>query len=111
MRLTYDPSKISLLRLLSLYYQVIDPTSMNRQGNDVGSQYRTGVYYTDPEELPAIRQSVEALQRDYKKAVVIEIKPLENFYTAEDYHQKYLDKNPGGYCHIDPRYFDAAKKA
>ena len=78
-RLTYDPSKISLLRLLSLYYQVIDPTSMNRQGNDVGSQYRTGVYYTDPEELPAIRQSVEALQRDYKKAVVIEIKPLENF--------------------------------
>jgi methionine-S-sulfoxide reductase len=110
-RLAYDPSKISLSRLLTLYYRVIDPTSLNRQGNDVGSQYRTGVYYTDPEDLAIIRQSVETLQKEYKKPVAVEIKPLENFYTAEEYHQKYLDKNPGGYCHIDPRHFEAAKKA
>jgi methionine-S-sulfoxide reductase len=110
-RLTYAPSKISLLRLLSLFYKVIDPTSLNRQGNDVGSQYRTGIYYTDQEDFSVIRQSIDLLQKEYKKPVAIETLALMNYYTAEEYHQRYLDKNPGGYCHIDPRYFETAKEA
>jgi len=108
-RLTYDQTQISLMRLLSLFYKVIDPTSLSRQGNDVGRQYRTGIYYTDPEDLPVIHQSTDQLQKGHTKAIAIETLPLENYYTAEEYHQKYLVKNPGGYCHIDPRYFEMAK--
>jgi len=110
-RLDFDSSQISLMRLLSLFYKVIDPTSLNRQGNDVGSQYRTGIFYTDQEDFPVIRQSLDQLQKDYTKPIVIETLPLENYYPAEEYHQNYLDKIPGGYCHIDPRYFEMAKEA
>lgn len=110
-RLTYDPARISLMRLLSLFYKVIDPTSLNRQGNDVGKQYRTGIYYTEQEDYPVILQSIDQLQKDYTKPIAIETKPLDNYYTAEEYHQNYLDKNPGGYCHINPRYFETAKEA
>ena len=108
-RLTYDPSQISLMRLLSLFYKVVDPTSLNRQGNDVGKQYRTGIYYTDPEDLPVIQNSINQLKKEYSKTIAIETRPLENYYTAEEYHQKYLDKTPGGYCHINPRFFELAK--
>jgi peptide methionine sulfoxide reductase msrA/msrB len=107
----YDPLKISLKGLLSLFYKVIDPTTLNRQGNDVGSQYRTGIYHTNPEELSVIRKSLEELQKNYKKPIAIEAKPLENYWSAEEYHQKYLDKNPGGYCHINPEYFELAKSS
>lgn len=110
-RLIFDPSQISLAGLLRLFYKVIDPTSLNRQGNDVGSQYRTGIYYTDAADLPVIRRSLELLQRDYSKPVVIETLPLENYWPAEEYHQNYLKKNPGGYCHIDQEYFESAKKS
>lgn len=110
-RLTYDPGRVSLARLLSLFYKVIDPTSLNRQGNDVGSQYRTGIYYTDPEDLSVIRMSIDRLSKDFAKPIVIETLPLQNYYPAEVYHQKYLDKNPGGYCHIDPRLFETVKEA
>lgn len=110
-RLIYDSSKISLRGLLSLFYKVIDPTSLNRQGNDVGAQYRTGIYYTNQEDLPEIRQSIDRLQKEYTKPVAVETRLLENYYPAEEYHQKYLDKNPGGYCHIDPRHFEKAKMA
>jgi len=109
-RLTYDPAQISLMRLLSLFYKVIDPTSLNRQGNDVGRQYRTGIYYTDPEDLPIIQQSIDQLQKEYSKTIAIETRPLENYYTAEEYHQKYLDKTPGGNCHNNPRFFKMAKE-
>jgi peptide methionine sulfoxide reductase msrA/msrB len=108
-RVIYDAEIISLQRLLELFYKVIDPTSLNRQGNDVGSQYRTGIYYTEQDDLPVIRQSIEALQKEYQKRIAVEMLPLMNYYTAEEYHQKYLDKNPGGYCHIDSRYFELAK--
>lgn len=108
-RLTYDPAQISLMRLLSLFYRVIDPTSHNRQGNDVGRQYRTGIYYTDPEDLPVIQQSIDQLQKEHSKTIAIERRPLENYYSAEEYHQKYLEKTPGGYCHINPRFFEMAK--
>ena len=110
-RVEYDSSQISLQGLLSLFYKVIDPTSLNRQGNDVGSQYRTGIYYTDLEDLPSIRKSIDLLQKEHKNPIAIEIKPLLNYHTAEVYHQKYLDKNPGGYCHIHPEYFEMAKTA
>jgi methionine-S-sulfoxide reductase len=99
-KVEFDPSKISLGFLLELYYDVIDPTSLNRQGGDSGTQYRTGVYYTDEADREAILASVKLLQKNHDKQVVIEVKSLENFYPAEDYHQKYLDKNPDGYCHI-----------
>lgn len=108
-RVVYNAETTGLLRLLELFYKVIDPTSLNRQGNDVGSQYRTGIYYTDPDDLPVIRQSIDELQKSYPKRIAIETQPLKNYYTAEEYHQKYLDKNPGGYCHINPRFFELAK--
>jgi peptide methionine sulfoxide reductase msrA/msrB len=108
-RVVYNTDMISLQRLLAMFYKVIDPTSLNRQGNDVGAQYRTGIYYTDPDDLAAVRHSIEELQKSYQKRIAVEALPLMNYYTAEEYHQKYLDKNPGGYCHIDPRFFELAK--
>lgn len=107
----YDPSEVSLPFLLNLYYQTIDPTSLNKQGNDRGTQYRTGIYYTDPSELPVIEKSLARLQEKYSKPLAIEVLPLENFYPAEDYHQDYLDNNPGGYCHISPGLFRLAREA
>jgi methionine-S-sulfoxide reductase len=101
----YDPAVIDLSRLLSLFYRVIDPTSINRQGADRGTQYRTGIYYVDEDDLPPIRRSLEELQTQYDKPIAVECEPLKNYYPAEEYHQKYLDKNPGGYCHIGPAKF------
>ena len=109
-KVIYNPKEISLPFLLNLYYKTIDPTSLNKQGNDRGTQYRTGIYYTDPSERPVIEQSLEALQKNYNKPLAIEVGPLENFYPAEDYHQDYLDKNPGGYCHINPGLFKLARE-
>lgn len=107
----YDANEISLSFLLNLYFQTIDPTSVNKQGNDRGTQYRTGIYYTDPSERPVIEKCLSELQRHYSRPLAIEVLPLENFYPAEDYHQDYLDKNPGGYCHINPGLFKLAKEA
>ena len=107
----YDPTQVTLPFLLELFYQVIDPTSVNRQGNDVGEQYRTGIYYTEPADLPAIQDSLRKLQAAHSQPLAIEVGPLENYYPAEAYHQQYLDKNPGGYCHIPPSAFAAAKQA
>lgn len=110
-KVVYDPQEVKLPLLIDLYFKTIDPTSINRQGNDRGSQYRTGIYYTDKADLPVIQATVQALAKDYSKPIVVEIKPLSNFYKAEDYHQDYLDKHPGGYCHINPALFEIAKKA
>lgn len=110
-KVTYNPQEVELPLLIDLYFKTIDPTSVNRQGNDRGSQYRTGIYYTDKALLPVIQSTVKALGKNYSKPLVVEIKPLSNFYKAEDYHQDYLDKNPDGYCHINPALFDLAKKA
>lgn len=110
-RIRYDETILPLSFLLSLFYDAIDPTSLNRQGGDFGTQYRTGIYYTDDNDLPIIQNSIQELAKQYTKPIVIEIAPLENYYTAEDYHQKYLDKNPGGYCHIGKAQFDKAKSA
>lgn len=109
-KVTYDPEKRSLADLLTQYYKVIDPVSVNRQGGDVGTQYRTGIYYTDSEERTVIEGSLRELQKQYDKPLAVEALPLSNFYTAEEYHQKYLEKNPGGYCHISPIMFEEAKR-
>ena len=96
-KVEYDASVLPLKDLLALFYEVIDPTSVNRQGNDVGTQYRTGIYYIDETDLPIIRESLKELKREYPVPLAIEVEPLSNYYPAEEYHQKYLDKNPGGY--------------
>ncbi|WP_314024647.1 bifunctional peptide-methionine (S)-S-oxide reductase MsrA/peptide-methionine (R)-S-oxide reductase MsrB [Filifactor alocis] len=98
---TYDPAKVSLEKLLYDYLKVVDPTSMNKQGNDRGTQYRTGVYYTDEKEKKVIQSVLEKEQQKYTDRIVVEVLPLEHFAKAEEYHQNYLEKNPNGYCHID----------
>lgn len=110
-KVSYDPQEVNLAFLIGLYFKTIDPTSLNRQGGDRGTQYRTGIYYTDKNNRPIIVQAIKDLSVNYKKPVVVEVEPLSNFYKAEGYHQDYLDKNPGGYCHIDPSLFEYAKKA
>jgi peptide-methionine (S)-S-oxide reductase/peptide methionine sulfoxide reductase msrA/msrB len=108
-KVIYDANVISLSFLLDLYYQVIDPTSVNKQGPDTGTQYRTGIYYIDKEDLTVIEESIKELQKHYEAPIAIEVAPLENYYTAEEYHQNYLDKNPGGYCHIGKDKFEKVK--
>ena len=107
----YDPSAISLGFLLNLYFDAIDPTAVNRQGGDQGTQYRTGIYFTNPEDLPVIEKELTALQSKTVGKIAVEVKSLENFFPAEEYHQKYLDKNPGGYCHIGRSAFQKAASA
>lgn len=99
-RVTYDPAIISLNRLVEQFFKIIDPTSLNRQGGDVGDQYRTGVYYTDQAERTELEKGFKREQYDYKKPIVTELVPLQSYYPAEEYHQDYLEKNPGGYCHV-----------
>ena len=98
-KVTYDPGLVSLDALLLAYFYVVDPTVENRQGNDVGSQYQTGVYYTDDASKETVER-IAALERGRREKFVVEIGPLVNFFPAEEYHQDYLDKNPNGYCHI-----------
>ena len=109
-KVVYDSKIISLGFLLKLFYEVIDPTRLNRQGNDVGRQYRSGVYYENEEDKIIILKSLDDLREKYNKPIMIEVLPLNNYYKAEEYHQKYLDKNPNGYCHIDSRKFEDVKK-
>ena len=110
-KVQYDADKVDLPFLIDLYFKTIDPTSLNKQGGDRGTQYHTGIYYTDTTDLPVIRETVDRLAANYSRPLVVEIGPLKNCYPAEDDHQDYLDKNPGGYCHINPALFDLARKA
>lgn len=98
-RVEYDPEQVSLDALLLAYFYVIDPTVQDRQGNDRGSQYQTGVYYTNDRAKETVER-IAAIERGRSEAFAVEIGPLVNFYPAEEYHQDYLEKNPGGYCHI-----------
>lgn len=110
-RVVYDADSVTLPFLLNLYYKTIDPTSLNKQGNDRGTQYRTGIYYTDERQAEMVARSIESLQAQYSRPLPIEVGAIRNFYPAEDYHQDYLDKNPGGYCHINPALFREARTA
>ena len=98
--ITYDPNLVSLDMILDKFWSIVDPTTVNRQAGDVGTQYRSGVYYIDEIDLNTINKSKLKIQEQYKEPIVTEIKPLERYYTAEEYHQDYLEKNPTGYCHI-----------
>ena len=109
-RVRYDEEKLGLARLLEYYFMVIDPLSVNRQGGDAGIQYRTGVYYTDPAELPEIEAAFAREREVAGGPLAVELQPLRNFFPAEEYHQKYLDKNPGGYCHIPWAMMSLAKR-
>lgn len=108
-RVTYDDALISIEELLNYYFTIIDPTSVNRQGNDVGVQYRTGIYYTDESQLPQIRRTYEREERKAGQPLAVEVAPLRNFFRAEEYHQDYLGKNPAGYCHIPHEMFALGK--
>lgn len=99
-KITYDENRISLSDLLEKYFMIIDPLSVNRQGHDEGIQYRTGIYYTDADQLPEIDRVYREQEEKAGGTLAVEKEPLRNFFPAEEYHQKYLDKNPGGYCHV-----------
>ena len=99
-RVAYDPEQLPLRALLEAYFRVIDPVSVNKQGGDEGIQYRTGIYYVDEADLSVIRAALDELAKGYDRPLAVECLPLQNFYPAEEYHQKYLEKNPNGYCHI-----------
>ena len=97
----YDPERVDLEKLLSYYFKIIDPTSLNKQGNDRGTQYRTGIYYTDEKDRAVIDKVMSKEQKRYDDKIVTEVEPLKNFGLAEEYHQDYLEKNPNGYCHVE----------
>lgn len=99
-KIDYDMSVISLEEILLHYFRIIDPTSVNKQGNDVGRQYRTGIYYTSDLDIPTIERVLELQTKKHGK-LAVEFEPLKNFVLAEDYHQNYLKNNPTGYCHIN----------
>ena len=100
-KVVYNPDIISLEDILAHYLRVVNPVSVNKQGNDVGTQYRTGIYYTDEADKAIIENILAKEQTKHDKPIAIEVEPLKQFYDAEEYHQDYLEKNPGGYCHID----------
>ncbi len=106
----YDPEKIALKELVRLYFKIIDPLSLNRQGEDEGTRYRTGVYYKDPRDFGILSGEFKRVEKRLGKGLAVELLPLTNFYRAEDYHQDYLDKTPGGYCHLSEEMFSLAAK-
>lgn len=106
----YDPQIVSLSKLTQLYFKAIDPVSLNRQGEDEGTRYRTGVYYKDRKDLKVLRQVFDEQAAALSQPLAVELLPLDCFYRAEEYHQDYLDKNPQGYCHLSKEIFDIARK-
>ena len=104
-RIDYDGERISLEQLLDYYFMVIDPLSVNRQGHDEGIQYRTGIFYAEESQKPVIEKVFREQEERAGARLAVLVEPLRNFFSAEAYHQKYLEKNPGGYCHIPARYY------
>lgn len=100
-RIIYNPEKINLYQILEHYFRTIDPTSLNKQGGDIGTQYRTGIYTTNLDDRQFVQDFIILVKNNYSKEIVVEDKLLKNYYAAEEYHQNYLEKNPGGYCHVD----------
>jgi len=108
-KITYDNEIITLRFLLELLFKVIDPTSINKQGNDEGRQYRSGIYYVDEKDVDTIMVVLNNMKKKYT-TIVVEVEALSNYVSAEVYHQEYLMKNPNGYCHIDFQAIDDVKK-
>ena len=109
--IVYDPEVVSLTLLLELFFRSIDPTSLNRQGEDCGTRYRTGIYYTSEEDTTTIKKVYSGIERIIGEPLMVEVEPLRNFYAAEEYHQDYLDKNPRGYCHVPFELMIMAREA
>ena len=107
----YDPDVLGLDRLIQVYFKAIDPTSLNKQGGDEGTRYRTGIYYTDPSDRPVIDKVFDEQQAKFEEPLVVERLPLKNFFTADERHQDYLDKNPDGYCHLPLQLFAFSRNA
>ena len=110
-RVQYDPRTVSLRFLLEMYFKAIDPLSLNRQGHDTGTRYRTGIYWSDPADEAVVRETAAGVAAALEAPLAVELEPLRNFHPAEEYHQNYLVKNPGGYCHLSPALFELARNA
>ena len=104
-RVIYNPDGLPLDELLRAFFCAIDPLSLNKQGEDEGTRYRTGVYYTDPADLPVAMKVFEEIQAEYSSPLAVELLPLKNFFVADGRHQDYLVKNPDGYCHLPLKIF------
>ena len=104
-RVSYNPERIGLEELTELFFCIIDPLSLNRQGHDEGTRYRTGIYYTEPQERSVIEKVYAREEAKAGVPLVVELEPLRNFFPAEERHQDYLDKNPDGYCHLPLKTF------
>ncbi|QQK07918.1 peptide-methionine (R)-S-oxide reductase MsrB [Miniphocaeibacter halophilus] len=108
-KIIYDTNIINLKNILEKFFKIVDPTSINKQGNDVGIQYRTGIYYEKEEDKKIILEYINEVQKKYSKKIVVEVEKIKNFTKAEEYHQEYLRKNPLGYCHINLEEFEVEK--
>ena len=104
-KVTYNPERISLRELTELFFTIIHPLSLNKQGEDEGTRYRTGMYYTDPAEKTIAEPVFQAVSAREGAPLAVELEPLRNFYPAEERHQDYLLKNPAGYCHVPLKTF------
>ena len=105
LEIQYDDTVISLPKIIDLYFDIIDPVSVNQQGEDIGISYRTGIYYVEKIDFEIIQSKYNEIQKKYDLPLAVEVEPMKNFFNAEEYHQKYLDKNPGAYCHIPASKF------
>lgn len=110
-KVVFDEEILPLAKVVELYFHSVDPLSLNRQGNDIGTRYRTGIYYTDESDRSIIEEIYRQVEQSVGASLVVELEPLRNFHAAEEYHQDYLDKNPGGYCHLSRALMEYARKA
>lgn len=110
-RIEFDDDVVDVEFLLQMFFKAIDPTSLNKQGHDEGTRYRTGVYYTSEDDLPIIQKVFAEEQKKLDSPITVEVEKLRNFYPADESHQDYLDKNPTGYCHLPVELFEFARKA
>ena len=110
-RVVFDTEVLPMKKLVELYFLCIEPTSVNRQGEDEGTRYRTGIYYIEPEDRLTIMDVYREEQHGYSSPLAVEVEPLETFVPADEYHQDYLDKHPDGYCHLPEALFEMARQA
>ena len=110
-RVVFDPEVLPLRKLVELYFLCIEPTSVNRQGEDSGTRYRTGIYYIDPSDRYTIMEVYNEVQHGYSNPLAVEVEPIVAFHPATEYHQDYLVKHPDGYCHLPESLFELARKA
>lgn len=109
-KIDYNLNETNLNILLEHFFFIIDPTVLNRQGMDEGTQYRTGIYYKDEEDYKIIKTYIDSIKQNYLDEIVVEVKQAEEFWDAEEYHQDYLEINPYGYCHIGENKYCAIDK-